>query len=170
MCKGPEEGRSFTPETQNTSPSGVSWEEVGVDRQRRKQPGVDLCLYCPLLTPPAPTMYFDSAQKEFKQKYQGDERVPTMRQALCQAFISCTTLILIRSTHLADRDSINPELWKWCIPRARPQSSMLQRVSCFVQWSKKSPGELLNQNNEVGKVCPEYLRHNSCSQKSSQQQ
>lgn len=26
-----------------------------------------------------------------------------MRQALCRAFISCTTLILIKSTHLADR-------------------------------------------------------------------
>lgn len=61
MCRGPEEGRSFTPETQNTSLSGVSWEEVGADRQRRKQPGVDFCLYCPLLTPPAPAMYFDSA-------------------------------------------------------------------------------------------------------------
>lgn len=58
--------------------------------------------------------------------------------------ISCPTLILIKSTHLTDRDLINPELWKWCIPRVRPQSSMLQEVSRFVQWSKKSPGELLN--------------------------
>lgn len=102
-------------------------------------------------------------------------RVPATLRAPCQA----VTLYLTESFHLpfltdstrfADRERLENKLKVTEVgaPTLRSQSGTLQGLysqAALRSAVKDSPGELLSRNNEVGRVGPEYLRHDSTLKK-----